>query len=169
MKRVEISRPDPAIRFNRFSGFSLVEVVLAIGIVSFALLTIIGLLTISLSASRGAAEDTNLALMSPTVASVLNAQGFTSVMANTAYAATAATPAYYFDINNEMTRDGNGNPISTPNANSIYACTITRRTPVLFQATSNIVYLQLKFTWPLTASANSRQQKIVFTSVANYN
>ena len=48
----------------RGAAFSLVEIVLAIGIVSFALLGMMGLVSVSFQSERSSASDTDLAALS---------------------------------------------------------------------------------------------------------
>ncbi|MEY2480538.1 MAG: hypothetical protein QOI04_1465 [Verrucomicrobiota bacterium] len=50
-------------KIQRQSGFSLVEVTLAIGIIGFALLAIFGLIPVGLKSSRDAVDDTKTSLM----------------------------------------------------------------------------------------------------------
>jgi Tfp pilus assembly protein PilV len=58
------------------SGFSLVEVSLAMGIVTFALVAILGLLSVGLDAGRASADDTAVAGMSRQVLTRLRAVPF---------------------------------------------------------------------------------------------
>src|SRR5271155_1091560 len=53
------------------AGFSLVEVVLAIGIIAFALVSIISLMSLGLQSSKSSTDDTNIALMTQSVISLL--------------------------------------------------------------------------------------------------
>lgn len=62
-----------------FRGFSLVEIVIALGIVAFALLGIVGLFTAGLRAEKDSYEDTKLADIVATVASSLKSGQYTNL------------------------------------------------------------------------------------------
>ena len=148
-------------------AFSLVEVVIAIGLVSFALLALVGLLMTGLRSSRESGEDTSLAFCTETAQELLRAEGFAHASTNAAYA--AATPAFYFDSAGILQTDTNGIPLAAANSESQYGCTVTRRAPAVapVQATTNLLICQLQFVWPLAAPAANRQQRIVPVSLAN--
>src|SRR2546430_10195961 len=61
------------------SSFSLVEVVLALGVISFALVAIIGLLPIGLASGRGTIQETRANHLAEEVFSTLRSQPFTNV------------------------------------------------------------------------------------------
>lgn len=88
-------------------GFSLVEVVLALGVISFAIVSLLGLMTVSTGASRLSDEDTVIAAIARQVDTELR---------NTTFANLPATgTAWYFD--NE------GHHLTTA-AGAIYQCKI---------------------------------------------
>lgn len=60
-------------------AFSLVEVVLALGVVGFALLAIIGLLPIALQSDRGSIQETRANHLADAVFAVIRSQPFTAV------------------------------------------------------------------------------------------
>jgi len=152
---------------DRREGFSLVEVVIALGITSFVIIAIIGLLSVGLQTSRESAEDTNLALMTQTTTALLRSRPFSNVFNSPNFG--DATADYFFDANGDLTRDAAGAPATTTDTNSLFACTISRRTPSLAPlSTSNFIYLQYKFTWPLSAPAANRKEKVGVISLANY-
>lgn len=140
------------------SAFSLVEVVIAIGLVSFALLALVGLLTVGLKSSRESGDDTILAVCTETAQALVRAEGFSQLSANTAYADT--TPDFFFDSTGAL--------LTNQSADAVYGCLVTRAAPVLSQATTNLLVYQLKFVWPLAAPAANRQQRVVPASLANY-
>jgi len=155
--------PGCAIR----RGFSLIEVVLALGLVSFALLAMTGLLSLGFTSSRESVEDTNLALASETALSVLRSHGFVSVSANADYEPGDAAPDFYFDASGSLAVDANGLPATAPDSETQYACTVTRFAPTLDQATTHLLYLRLEFTWPWAAPAAHRQHRVVMGSLVN--
>lgn len=142
---------------SRASGFSLVEVTLALGIVTFTLVAIIGLLSVGLDAGRASAEDTAVAGMSRQVLTRLRTVPFppTASLPSPAYlpftdppaavVADSLMAAVFFDNSGDCL-DANGIPapldssnlikawpvkgsgLETPPKNAIYRC-ITVVTP----------------------------------------
>jgi len=150
------------------SAFSLVEVVIAIGLVSFALLALVGLLTVGLRSSRESGEDTIMAVCTETTQALVRAEGFSQVLTNALYAPGDTTPDFFFDSAGTLLTDSAGAPSRTQNADALYGCLVTRSVPALSQATTNLLVYQLKFVWPLAAPAANRQQRVVPASLANY-
>ena len=64
---------------GRFCGFSLLEVVFAIGIVSFAIVPIMGLMPTGLQLFRSSSEDAALALIRTELVSEFRALGFAKI------------------------------------------------------------------------------------------
>src|SRR5437773_7022024 len=64
---------------SRISAFSLVEVVLALGVISFALVAIIGLLPIGLASGRGTIQETRANHLAEEIFATFRSQPFTSV------------------------------------------------------------------------------------------
>jgi len=153
---------------DRHSGFSLVEVVIALGLISIVILPMVGLLSIGFTTNRESTEDANLTLCAETTLSILHADGFSSVSTNTGYQSNDTTPDFYFDATGRLIVDANGLPATTPDSSTYYACSVTRQTPTLDQATTRLLYLQLKFSWPWLASAANRQNRVVIGSLAKY-
>ena len=88
-------------------GFSLVEVVLALGVISIGVVALIGLLTISTASSRLSDEDTVIAAIARQVDTELHNTSFANLPTNGA--------TWYFD--NE------GHHLTTA-ANAVYQCRI---------------------------------------------
>ncbi len=140
-------------------GFSLVEVAIAIGLISFSLIAIIGLFSIGLNNSRESADDTNLALMIRQANAWSRSESFASL--------STTTNVLFYDAMGGLIRNPDGTPASTAaiaGANAIYSCTIK---PVASGVSSNLVYLQLLFEWPQPAQSPLRQQRVVITSRSN--
>ena len=107
--------------------------------------------------------------MAQTTTSLLRTQPFSNIFGSTSFDATNSAADYFFDANGDLTRDASGAPAKAANADSLFACAITRRTPPLAPLSpSNFLYLQYKFTWPLSAPVRNRKEKVILTSVANY-
>lgn len=158
---------------NQMAGFSLVEVVLAIGVFATAIIAIIGLLPIVMTSDKGAITDTALAQMTTTATTILRNQGFAAVSTNSAYGDT--TPDMYFNIDGNISLNSNGVPNTSPQKDSLYSCTVicispsvTTGTSASTVATKNMVYLQIQFQWPVMAPSGHQSLRIVNTSLANY-
>ncbi|MBX7157898.1 MAG: Verru_Chthon cassette protein B [Verrucomicrobiae bacterium] len=64
---------------KKFSAFSLVEVVAAVGVVAIGIIAILGLLPSGLNSSRDTANETRAALMAQSIYSTLRSQPFDKV------------------------------------------------------------------------------------------
>ncbi len=82
----------------RSGGFSLIEIVLALGIISFALVSILGLLAGALSTSRDASDDRIAASMTTRLLSELRSS---ATFQN-------ATTNYYFDVDGQLLTSEDG-------------------------------------------------------------
>ncbi len=117
---------------ERRRGFSLVELVIAIGIVSFALISIIGLVAVSVTTHANSSTDAVFSIMTETAlqevrnyntaanplsANVTSAYNFTKL----ATTFTTAAPGFiYFDVDGQIAADNSaklpntgGNPVLT--------------------------------------------------------
>lgn len=168
------------------TAFSLVEVALAIGIMSFALVSIIGLLSLAMQISRDSADSTNIALMTRSVTTMLRASGTNGVTGYTYIAGLlpangSNSITYYFDENGVQTTSTNGylvsdtvlNGVMVSNTSAttnqkIYLCTIKNKTPTSFPLPANYMWLQLDFSWPFKAPASARQHKYIYANLAQY-
>jgi type II secretory pathway pseudopilin PulG len=107
---LKLSGPD-----SRRVGFSLIEVVIAIGVISFALISILGVLSMAMTVHRDASIDSVLSLMTESSLQELrNYNRPTNSLASSGSAYnfskltsfTAATPGYiYFDQDGQITGD----------------------------------------------------------------
>jgi uncharacterized protein (TIGR02598 family) len=144
---------------HRVHGFSLVEITLALGIVSFALLSVIGLLAVSLNGSRASASDTVIA---SSAAGLLNELRSKSLeISGIPSQQRTVNLKYQFDIDGTKL----GAPLQSGSIGStlnqaIYRCdltavmdanTATVSVPDSTGAattTSNLWRVTLRFTWP---------------------
>jgi len=145
-------------------AFSLIEVVIAVGIFAFAVVAIFGLMSVGLRSGRESANDLALGLMTQTVSSVLRVQGFSSNLNNAAYGSANTTPNFYFNLDGDLARDASGVPSTTASTN-YYGCAVARSS-ASFQ-TTNAMLLRLVFTWPMQAPPANRQTRVVLTSMVN--
>lgn len=136
----------PAPDRKRSPGFSLVELALALGIASFALIALLGLITVGYQTGGDAKEETLIAGMAQYVYGELKEQPFD----------TLATQTFYFDAQ--------GNPLPG-NTDAVYRCvTQIRAVDELPGVQTNLIGARLVFEWP--PSAATPQRMIFQTSIA---
>jgi type II secretory pathway pseudopilin PulG len=120
-------------------AFSLVEVVIAIGIISFALLAIMGLMATSQKSDREATDDTLLPAMAAGALDELRLGPF------------PPSPAtFYFNSAGTLQTNGTG-PISSSDANSLYRCEVKISGGVAV-ASDKMKILQMRFFRPPSPS-----------------
>jgi uncharacterized protein (TIGR02598 family) len=112
-------------------GFSLVEVTIAMGIVSFALISLIGLLSVGIFTGKESTEDTRLAAVSKYVMTESQRMPFNN-LGNT---------SYYFDFD--------GNTLSNSNG-AYFRCTVSTRAlgNVLTNVSTNLIGVTASFVSP---------------------
>ncbi len=119
-------------------GFSLVEVVLAIGVIAFGIVALIGILAFSTGLSRSSDQDTIIAAMSRQV---------TSELRNTAFASLPPTGTFWYF-------DGEGRRLAVK-AKAIYQCQINLTADDAYKSannTPNLYQVRLVFTSALAAT-----------------
>jgi uncharacterized protein (TIGR02598 family) len=131
---------------GRPQAFSLVEVVLALGVIAFALTAMLGLLVVAMDSDKSSGSDTALAAMSRQVFSDLRAMP---------YANLPAGADYYFDA------DGS----ECPQAGAVYGCHVTVADDSGV-ASGNLKKVQMTFSWP--PSAAKPETKNIHGSIANH-
>jgi len=176
------------------AAFSLIEIVLAIGVFVFAIVAILALMSIGSNSNLAAATDTSLAEMTQYVDSYVRHQGFTSLSGSnpaipgsptlTSAYFNNATPNFFFDgSGNVIVSSATGLPDTTGTySNALYSCTVSASpapnvpavaaaTGVALSATSsNLLYLRYDFRWPCIAHKAPKYppDRTVYSSVANY-
>ncbi len=121
------------------AAFSLTEVVLALGIIAFALMSILGLFSVGMSASRRSGEDTVLSAMATEIASTLRAGTAPYTASN-----------YLFDHDGRVVMNA---------SEAIYACQLSLRQPSAAEVPNvgtNLVMATFLFTWPATLVESKR-------------
>lgn len=151
---------------SRQRGFSLVEVVIAIGIIAFAIVAIFGLMSAGLRNGQESASDLALGMMTQSVSANLRMAGYQAVLSNAAYLPSNTNANFYFNLDGDMALDGAGAPSTAPLSNSYYLCSVARRT-ITTLPTTNIVFLRLVFSWPLQAPVANQQKRVILTSLGN--
>ncbi|XHR29765.1 MAG: Verru_Chthon cassette protein B [Chthoniobacteraceae bacterium] len=159
-------------------GFSLIEIVLAIGVVSFALIAILGLISAGVNSSRSALNESLMAAMSRQIVSDLRQQQFASNSLFTSVnSGTSTLQTAYFDANGVRLLSSDGlHDVTAAEAKqqqAIFQCDVTassdtdRMGPVA--ATVSVpclVNVMLTFQWPLGAKNPSRH--CLYTSIGKY-
>jgi uncharacterized protein (TIGR02598 family) len=130
----------------RRRAFSLVEVVLAIGIVAFAITAMMGLLTVAMQSDKSSSSDTALAAMSRQVFNTLRALPYASLPTGT---------NYYF----------NAEGSECAQAQAVYHCSVTLSSFSNLTA-NNAKRVQMSFQWPYGAAGGNTN--ILQTAIANY-
>jgi uncharacterized protein (TIGR02598 family) len=119
---------------RRGEAFTLVEVVIALGVLSFCLITLLGLLGVGLNNGLKSNDDTTVASMTWEVANNLRSE--TNLPAG-------FFTNYYFDHTGQAT-----NTVSA----AYYSCRVTTNNPTTSQAPqpldTNFIIATLQFTWP---------------------
>jgi len=129
-------------------AFSLVEVMIAVGIVAFVLSAILGLVTLAVQGTRKADTDARLAILAGRLSASYQGRSFAGALAEVATNATT-----YFDF------DG----VPTNAAGAYFRCDATNVTPA--GASANLALLQMRIRWPSPQWSSSN---IYVFSVANY-
>jgi uncharacterized protein (TIGR02598 family) len=122
------------------SGFSLVEVTLALGIAAFCMVAVLGLMPVGVQTNRNATSETAATNILAAVVADLRATPATS-NTSTQYGVTFGTnpaPLYF---------DGAGQFSTSLNANSRYQLNVT------WNGSSGLRYADVKVTWPAAATA----------------
>lgn len=162
---MRLAKPRLLGRRKLSSGFSLIEIALALGIFAFAIVAILGLLAVSMNSDKGAAVDSTLSQMTGTAISYLRSQGYTAVHTNAAFIATDTTSDFFFDSSGQLAVAVTGAPLTTAQLDSMYGCTVTRKVTT----SANMDYLNLEFRWPVSAPTNRQETRTINASIANYN
>lgn len=143
---------------DRRGAFSLVEIVIALGIISFGCIAIFGLLSVTADVSRRSSDETAIATMSRQIISSIKQQKFPVVQSNF----MGKTTNLFFDQSGTLLPSAEG---------GLYQCAVSGQEDVSTtssfsngQTQVNLVKLRLVFTWPLGGSAFNTNT--LLTSVA---
>ena len=158
-------------------GFTLVEVVLALGVATVALVSVIGVLGVAVKTSEEAGHDTRLAAMSTQVLSDLRASPFDALWEKVPRTgkSNAATSAGSTPPDSEYSFTGDGTLVEPAkvagNFDVVYQCSVKKtpdpRTRSANGGAYNLVRLQLTFTWPVSAPKRTGGTTI-HASIARY-
>ena len=133
------------------SGFSLVEVTLALGIAAFCLIAVFGLMPVGMQTNRNATSRTAATSIMTAVMGDLRA----TPKANT----TSAQFGITFGTGATLYFDGSGQVTTLLGTNSRYQLNVT------WYGTSTLSYADLKVTWPAAATpANASGSTEIFAA-----
>lgn len=128
-------------------SFSLVEVVVAIGIISLSLIAILSLLTVGLDASRKSSAATVLSSMAEQLAGEIE-----------------TSPNLSFPISRYFDSTG----MSNSSSQSLYTCQITTNyvsSAEMASVSTNLVRVSMTFIWPSSAPAANRQTQTFYLTL----
>lgn len=146
---------------NRSRAFSLVEVVISIGIVGFVILAILGLLSLGLQTSRESSKDTALALATQQVDAWSRSQPFSLL---SSIAGSSSNTVFFFNAEGNLVRTESGSPVTESDGNSLYSCEVSAHES---SVSPHFIQLRYRFEWPLSAPAETRKQRVVVASRSN--
>lgn len=136
-------------RHLRGGGFTLVEVVIAIAVISFGLISVLGLMTYAAQLVQQADTYSRLSHVSGQVLTRMNSQPF-SVSTNAAVTGTL----YYF------TSEG----LPTNSASGYYECGVTNA-DLSIRTLTNMMQIQVNIRWPKPQFTTTNT---IITSIVNY-
>jgi len=128
-------------------AFTLVEVVIAVGVFAFAAISLLGLITLAMQSSHDAGVQSTQATMVSTITGQLSSQNFTNTVASLPF-------TDYF------TEQG----VETNAAAAIYRCAVADVSPT--SSTTNFMrQVQLQICWPVPVYARTN---VVVASLVKY-
>jgi len=146
--RTKESLPGGACCRKRFA-FSLTEVVIALGIVSFALIAIVGLIPLGLNSLKDSVSDSTMSLLISNIRGSLAGQPFK---------AGTLDPLYY-----ESSARLQG---TASDANSYYRVDVTVAEPGQSIPNANLLVATLKISWPVSVPEANRQSYVTSVLVS---
>lgn len=122
---------------GKTTGFSLVEVVIALGIVSFALIAIVGLIPVGLSSLKDSVTDTTVSLLVTNVREAIVGQPFKA----------GPLPALYYDASARFLGQAT-------NTDSYFRVDIALAQPYQSIPNSPLMIANVKVSWPVGSPEN---------------
>jgi len=154
-----------SIRSSLTRGFTLVEVVLALGIATIGLVSILGLLNAATDAEGSAGHDTTLVAMSDYVLNELHTTPFDALWSEDPTQNWSAAPTTGTNIPDTIfyfTNEGAALSLSEAGTNPdyLYKC-VVRKTPDpnsqnILNGTYNLLKVQLDFYWPAISTLDEK-------------
>ncbi len=149
-------------------GFSLTEVVVALGVMAFGLVSLVGGLSSSLQSQTGAERDTRLAGISQRILSEYRAQSFDLLLEGKAATGAALVSPRYF------TAEGDPLPAGgDPGPTAYYCCDMLRAVDAATKSPlnggSNLLNVRMTLRWPFQSAAlPGNNTRVIDATVARY-
>ncbi len=159
-KPMNPSRPE--------EGFSLTEVVLALGVMAFGLVSLVGGLSSSLQSQVDAERDTRLVGISQRILSEYRAQSFDLLLGGNDATGAALVPSRYFTAEGEPLPAG-----GDPGPAAYYSCEMVRAIDTATQSPvnggANLLKVRMTLRWPFQSpSSPGNHTRVIDASVARY-
>ncbi|CAN5821863.1 hypothetical protein BH09VER1_BH09VER1_47180 [soil metagenome] len=122
---------DIGVKRRWVGGFSLVEVILAVGLIAFVLTAILGLVTLAVQGTKKADMDARLAVLAGRMSAGYQGRSFAAALAE--LSTNAVTYYDYYGI-------------PTNAAGAYFACTAANVTPT--GSSTNLAIVRFQFRWP---------------------
>jgi uncharacterized protein (TIGR02598 family) len=149
-------------------GFSLTEVVLALGVMAFGLVSLVGGLSSSLQSQVDAERDTRLVGISQRILSEYRAQSFDLLLqGKDATGAALVSPRYF-------TAEGDPLPAGTaPGPAAYYSCEMVRGIDAATQSpvtgSANLLKVRMTLRWPFqSATLPGNNSRVIDATVSRY-
>jgi uncharacterized protein (TIGR02598 family) len=154
------------ITSQRFA-FALIEVVIALGIAAYALMGIIGLLSMACSEGRSSMDDTVLVMIVNRAVSDLRQKSFTDLVKSTPANQSISVPGspFYYDADGmQIVNTGSG-----ITSKAIYCCNETMQTDAdtVTSGSAYLLHVKLQVSWPVGA-ATPANTKTVYVDIAGH-
>lgn len=134
-------------------GFTLIEVLLAVGIIAFCLTAVIGLVGLAINGTRDADVSVRLAGVNRRVVSDIQRQPFSTI--NGALSSSQTVKSYYDQRGNPLT-DLYGTNLTATKGEKYFECEIRNVTPATgYSSNARILGIQIRWPYPNYAETNS--------------
>lgn len=141
---------------RRAGAFTLIEVVIAVGLVAFVLTAILGLVAIAANETKNADLKARLTWITEQVTTEFQSQRFSSALAG---------------VPTNLAWDYSGMPVPTNSSNAYFLSSVSNVTPTNASdfPTNYLALLQVRTRWPYSpSSTNSASTNVSVISLFNY-
>lgn len=155
---------------DRQGGFSLVEVVIALGVVGFAIVAILGVVPIGLQTSHSSQDETRAAQVAQAIFSSLSSQAqtqFNSVQLKPNDNSTIPSFDFTSSTTTLLYADNDGK-LSANSAGAVYSISVvTNSSPTGFDA-GYANQVTLTVAWPASAAASAQTKRDFIRIISKY-
>ena len=145
-------RSGSSVREGSEAAFSLTEIAVAIGIVAFVIVSLVGLMSVGLSAQRSAREDTILVSVTKQALSTARSGKYSDLVIG------AASSNFY-------TSEG----YPTNAASAFYVCEVSILAPTNnLPGSLRAKEIRFKYNWPYQSRPNYPNEQVFATTIAEY-